>query len=730
MADLTQEKIRLLDRLYNLRGDESIITTSIQSKIDNIISEAEETERIKREQEGIKTDLESELKTFTNQATSFLEAFSKFDNSSFEALNAVDIDLELGDIVSKLKEAQPRHEEHLNSKISETKTEIKNKEEKIELLSTDRKDEEEKLQKAENVKSKLNNLLDDILVNENDSYNRGYIKKLLNELEVFDEAETSELEFLILFPEKGLTEYVNDYKDREDKFIPIFDEINNEDSKIIEINEENEETVEEDINENVVEEPTVEVEEKEESIIEEDEEEPIFTPIIEEKEEDIITLFNEEKELDEESEESFEIKSEEINIEETEEETTKQEEPNNNDLIEFFKSLNVEIDNIEEHVANIINNTDKEVIKKNVEQLKAIDFTDDELFIIVDNYMYLTDKELSQKINFLRSKGVNDKNIRKEFVSGNLIYDLETLQNKFETLKTNNIDISDNNLSILELDVANYYDNIEKLNKTGIELDEKESRNYKEVLSVINHIDEDTEILKNYLIKIVRKNGKYAVDALWNNPVELSMTIDSLLENDLEKLIESNPEVLGRKAEIILKVVKYCENNDIPLVDEDNQNTFYKYVYDYEEFRKLFAQAELPKVISNKENNDYIVENIKNDMTRKLIETLDEKYSTNKFNDINLDPTTNDKYTKLTNEALEMLKANQVSGNVYKMNNLLVSKNKLERNIKIIIDVLAKDGESLEGLEKNILLIAALYNQRLNEDIIKNTINDIIGFIG
>ena len=50
--------------------------------------------------------------------------------------------------------------------------------------------------------------------------------------------------------------------------------------------------------------------------------------------------------------------------------------------------------------------------------------------------------------------------------------------------------------------------------------------------------------------------------------------------------------------------------------------------------------------------------------------------------------------------------------------------------MKIIVDVLAKDGESLEGLEKNILLIAALYNQRLTNDVIKNTVNDIIGFIG
>ena len=127
MADLTQEKLRLLDRLYNLRGDESIVTTSIQSRIDDIISSTDETERVKREQEGIKTDLESELNTFTKQATSFLEAFSKYDNDSFEALNAVDVNIELGSLVQKLQDEKPRHENQLNEKISDTEKIIEDK---------------------------------------------------------------------------------------------------------------------------------------------------------------------------------------------------------------------------------------------------------------------------------------------------------------------------------------------------------------------------------------------------------------------------------------------------------------------------------------------------------------------------------------------------------------------------------------------------------------------------
>ena len=729
MADLTQEKLRLLDRLYNLRGDESIVTTSIQTRIDDIISSTDETERVKREQEGIKTDLESELNTFTKQATSFLEAFSKYDNDSFEALNAVDVNIELGSLVQKLQDEKPRHENQLNEKISDTEKIIEDKKVEIEKLNENKKEEEEKLQNAENVKVKLNNLLDDILVNENDSYNRGYIKKLLTELGVFNDDETSELEFLILFPEKGLSEYVNEYKDREDKFIPVFDRGENnifakdivieEDEEAEEPTEEVEETVEETEENNIIE----EVEETEEPAIIEEEEEEI-APIIEEKEEDIITLYNEEPEESEMN--LFEDK----NIIEEVNEPEEVQQPEESELSKILSELNIDESKLDDKTKEILSNTDESIIRKNDEHLRSIDFAKEDEPIRFDNYMYLADEELGNKITFLRSKGITDKTIKKEFLAGNIKYSVESLKNKFESLKTNNVEIKDNNINLLELDIAKYYENIDKLNKAGIELDEKESKIYKELLSTTDYIDANTEILKNYLIKIVRKNGKYAVDTLWNSPVELSTEIDQLLENDLERLIESNPEVLGKNVETVLKVINYFKENNIPVIDEDNQNTFYKYIYDYEEFRKLFKTAELKDLTSLKSNNDAIIEAMNNDLTKKIITSLDEVYNKENYEEINLDPTSNDKYNRLKDDVINTLKAEQVSGNIYKIHDELISKNKIERNAKYIIDVLAKDGESLEGLEKNILLIAALYNLRLPENDVKDIVNDYIGFIG
>lgn len=715
MADLTQDKLRLLDRLYNLRGDESVITTSIQSRIDDVVSSTNENERIKREQEGIKTDLESELKEFTNQATSFLKSFSNFNDDSFKALNAIDVNLELGTLMSKIREAQPQHENVLNGKIDNTEKIIEEKINEIEKLNGIKKEEEEKLEKAENVKVKLNNLLDDILVNENDSYNRGYIKKLLTELDVFNEEEMSELEFLILFPEKGLTEYVNEYKDREDKFIPVFDRgDNNIFAKDIAIEEEQEEPIREE-SEEKVEEPVEEPVEEIKPIIEEQEETTI-TPVIEEKD-DTITLFSDKTE----EPVSLETENQE-EPQEIEESVSKVSESNIIDEL----GLNVTDEKTKEQILN----ADESLVRMNDEQLRGIDFTKEDETIRFDNFMYLTDKDLTDKITFLRSKGIGDKTIRKEFLAGNIKYDLESLKNKFESLKTNNIEINENNISLLELDIAKYYENLDILNKAGIELDNKESKIYKEVLSTTDYIKEDTDVLKNYLVKIVRKNGKYAIDAFWNNPVELSSEIDELLENNLEKLIETTPEVLGKNIETVLKVVKFCKENDVPVVDEENQNTFYKYVYDYEEFRKLFETADINNITSKKSNNDAIINNMNNDVTKKIITSLDEIYTLNDYPEVNLDPTSNDKYNKLKSEIETVLDAELVSGNTYKIYDVLVSKNKIERNAKYIIDILSKDGESLEGLEKNILLIASLYNLRLSNDKIKDIITKCIGFVG
>ncbi|MCM1440501.1 MAG: hypothetical protein NC131_15075, partial [Roseburia sp.] len=53
----------------------------------------------------------------------------------------------------------------------------------------------------------------------------------------------------------------------------------------------------------------------------------------------------------------------------------------------------------------------------------------------------------------------------------------------------------------------------------------------------------------------------------------------------------------------ILRMIKYCHEHSLPLIDDESQSLYFKYAYDYAEFKKLFRDANLPVIVSKEENN-------------------------------------------------------------------------------------------------------------------------------
>ena len=68
------------------------------------------------------------------------------------------------------------------------------------------------------------------------------------------------------------------------------------------------------------------------------------------------------------------------------------------------------------------------------------------------------------------------------------------------------------------------------------------------------------------------------------------------------------------------------------------------------------------------------------------------------------------------------------SPNTYRIAGIPVSKKKVERNLMFLLDMVIKEGRSLQGLEKDIMLIAILHNLRVNEETMKNIVNSAMGF--
>lgn len=218
MSKLTQEKIEVLDKLYNIKGEKSVVKTAIEAKIEKKEHAIEVATAEKNSVLEQKDELQKELQLFIEQTDKFLASFSSFDNNSFSSFQSIGIDLLFGDTLTTLRQKAPSHEDHLEDRINELKEQIDKITEKITSIEEKRNELVEKLNDAEEAKEKLNDLIDDILRNNNDAYPRKYVKDVLESLCFFKEEEIALLEFLILFKEEGLVEYDDGYELRGNKY--------------------------------------------------------------------------------------------------------------------------------------------------------------------------------------------------------------------------------------------------------------------------------------------------------------------------------------------------------------------------------------------------------------------------------------------------------------------------------------------------------------------------------
>ena len=147
---------------------------------------------------------------------------------SFSSFEAIGIDLPLGDTLATLRQKAPGHEDNLEERIRTLKKEAELLTEKIVAIEEKKEEFVVALNSAEEAKERLNDLIEDILRNDNDSYPRKYVKDVLENLCYFTPEEISTLEFLILFKEEGLLEYDESYTSRGNKFeesINVKDEV-------------------------------------------------------------------------------------------------------------------------------------------------------------------------------------------------------------------------------------------------------------------------------------------------------------------------------------------------------------------------------------------------------------------------------------------------------------------------------------------------------------------------
>lgn len=403
MRMLSNEVKTLLDKLYNLRGEDSIILVKMNEEREEAI---ETGERTKKEKETLINKIEKLTKeedTLQKEGEKLASLLSSINRDDYATvLDRLQIDFNPASINEKLNKMLP-------STIEKVVTENKKANEELEKVETDMnnaitKVEELGIRKDEALsnQAKLNEYFE-LALDGNINITRDAITNLLEKFE-FTEDEQREAAKILMFPEDALYEYDAKLKSTDKQsgktITEVLVEAKKESNSLDQVKEssKNESTLEK-IFDKVVSENTVE-EEKEPEVVE------------------AASLFKDEDENK-------------INIEKEESKTEKTK------VIELLNNLGVNANGLDnEKLEKILANYDEELIKKNIEALKSYKI---DLKVIKENVEITYDKELKEKLDKLIKIGKEAKDI--SLMPSILVkYDLQGLNNTINILQISGLD--------------------------------------------------------------------------------------------------------------------------------------------------------------------------------------------------------------------------------------------------------------------------------------------------
>ena len=403
---ISNDEKTLLDKLYNLRGEDSVILAKMNKEREEAI---ETGERTKNEKEVLLekiAKLTKEEETLQEEGNKLISLLSNINRDDFaNVLDRLQIDFDPASINDKVNKMLPSTIEKVvaenklaSEELENVETEMNNAITKVEELGI-RKDE------ALSNQAKLNEYFT-LALEGNINITRDAITSLLEKFD-FNEDEQREAAKILMFPEDALYEYDGIYKSRDKASRKTITDVLVEAKK--ESNAEIIETKEE------ISVPEVEASLEAPSALED-----IFDKVI--------------------TENNIPEAQEVIENVATDEETiaaTENELPEKEKLTELLKSLEVNVNLLtNEDLEKILTNYDEELIKANIEALKEYKIA---LDVIKDNPEIIYDKELKEKLEKLINIGKEARDI--SLMPSILVkYDLKGLNNTINVLQISGLD--------------------------------------------------------------------------------------------------------------------------------------------------------------------------------------------------------------------------------------------------------------------------------------------------
>ena len=406
MKMLSTEVRTLLDKLYNLRGEDSIILTKMNKEREDAI---ETQERTKNEKEILIQQIENltaEEKTLAEEGEKLTSVLSSINREDFATvLDRLNIDFNPAVINEKVNKMLPdtiakvvAENKKASEKLENVENEMNNAITKVEELGI-RKDE------ALSNQAKLNEYFD-LALSGNINITRDEITSLLEKFD-FTENEQREAAKILMFPEDALYEYDASFKSGDKASGKTITEVLAEAKKESEAKEDvaKAKTDLAENNDNIA---AVKESAEKESVLEE-----IFDKVIEEN---TIADAEEPKTLAEPSTDNQSEKDKLYNVMKE----------NGLDPEDYSAKA----------IEKLLTNYEPETLKNNVAELRSKNI---DLKILRDNIEILYDSELSQKIAKLLELGKEARDI--SLMPNVLVkYDLKGLNNTINVIQISGLD--------------------------------------------------------------------------------------------------------------------------------------------------------------------------------------------------------------------------------------------------------------------------------------------------
>lgn len=211
MKGLNTEMTGLLDKLYNLRGEDSVVLVSMEKEKAEAEETREKTSSLKAELQSKINELTTEENVLEEQGEKLKKALETIKKDDFSiVIERLNIEFDPEAIRNKIEDKLPSTLERVASEKKDAASELVRVEEEMNDAIT--KIEELGIRKDEAISNqeRLNRYFD-LALSSNINITRDEITSLLEKFN-FNEEEQREAAKLLMFPEDGLFEYDNNKK--------------------------------------------------------------------------------------------------------------------------------------------------------------------------------------------------------------------------------------------------------------------------------------------------------------------------------------------------------------------------------------------------------------------------------------------------------------------------------------------------------------------------------------